>query len=407
MDNNTKASQEISVNPVSSPSVNVPMQTQPDVTQLNTQQVPSNTFSVKPAGAWSRFWASVIDGMIYGLPAVVITFIIAFVSGTKISFSSLESNPIYGWLLLLFYFPYYIYLTAAKGATIGKDAYGLKVVKYGTDEKLTYVQSTVRELVKFGLMVIPWIGGIFNLINGLTILFSKRGVHDRVSKTQVLFVKPAWSAKKQVAFFGGYIIIGIVLYLLWSTLNTSLKSIAPTPMTKVSTDDSQYSLYTDTTGGWSIKYDKSKYLAPFVLPVHNEAPKMTGAANPNLVRFYSPQKVEKFCLDMFSVDYDKNPDSLPADQWLSLNVDKYPGESVSTTISNINGLIVTNNFSYTEDNGKEVIKRSAKTVSYLIPSKDKIFILQYSTSGSWNFPEAECRNNEAAIQKMFQTFQVL
>ena len=184
----------------------------------NLSQPPvQKTFEVKPAGAWARFWANFIDSMVLSLPVVIIVFVWSLITQSDITLiRSIENNNIFIIILLLCYFSYYIYLTTARGSTVGKDAYGLKVVKYGTEQNLTYIQSTLRELVKFGLVVIPLLGGLFYLINGLVIIFSKqkRGVHDRVVSSQVLMVKPSWKMGKQILFFGSYILLGIVIFSL-------------------------------------------------------------------------------------------------------------------------------------------------------------------------------------------------
>ena len=195
--------------PINTKQLVTPVQPAPSIPLQPIQ----NSFEIKPAGAWSRFWASVIDNMVLSLPVVIIAFVWSLTTKTNITLGNIENNNIFTIIFLLCYFPYFIYLTASKGATVGKDAYGLKVVKSGTDQYITYVQSAIRELVKFGLMIIPLLGGLFYLINGLMIIFSKqkRGIHDRAVNSQVLRVKPAWKMGKQILFFGGFILLGIII----------------------------------------------------------------------------------------------------------------------------------------------------------------------------------------------------
>ena len=102
----------------------------------------------------------------------------------------------------------------------------LKVVKSDTGQNLTYIQSALREVTKFGLMIIPLLGRLFYLINGLMILFSKqkKGIHDRVANSRVLRVKPAWKMGKQLLFFGAYF---LAYFLLISLISATTFKITP------------------------------------------------------------------------------------------------------------------------------------------------------------------------------------
>jgi uncharacterized RDD family membrane protein YckC len=202
-------------------------------TENSTQpivQPPQNVFEVKPGGAWARFWACVIDGMVLSVPALIVTiaWILLLETGfykwclTIREFDNININII---VLLWCYFVYYIYFTSAKGTTVGKDAYGLKVVKFGTEEKITYGKSAIRELVKIGVVIIPVVGILFYVANGFVIIFSKqkRGLHDRAANSQVLKYKHAWRMRKQLLFFAVYFLL--VITLVYFTLNSSLLEV--------------------------------------------------------------------------------------------------------------------------------------------------------------------------------------
>lgn len=189
------------------------------ITPINPSTPPGEILSYKPAGAWARFWASVIDGMVLVAPAILVAAIFYLFKGKQISFSDLTTTNEFGWTLLVLYFPYYIYTTATKGATIGKDAYGLSVVRNETNIRISFMQSFLRELIKFGLIVVPVIGNIYYFLNGLIILFTKRGIHDRITKTQVIHAQAPWSIKKQLFSLFGYLAIALLFYFVWMKIN--------------------------------------------------------------------------------------------------------------------------------------------------------------------------------------------
>jgi uncharacterized RDD family membrane protein YckC len=180
--------------------------------------VPPATIQIKAAGAWVRFWASVIDGLIIGIPYFLILSLIysPFVYG----YLSVSLPGAYFTIILLLPIEmllYSAYLTVRKGATWGKDAYGLRVVRYKTDNNISYKQSFLRDLIKSGLYIIPIVSGVFSLINGFTILFSseKRGIHDKIAGTQVIKFKNAWSIRKQLAILLPLLVIFIFSFALY------------------------------------------------------------------------------------------------------------------------------------------------------------------------------------------------
>ena len=365
-------------------------------TSTSMESKPNNDLEIKPGGAWARFWASVIDGMIFGLPAIVIVSIWYLIIGTRISKGSIETNLAYTIIILASYIIYYVYLTSKKGTTIGKDAYGLKVVKYLTNEKISYWRGIVRELTKVGILIIPIIGGLFYFINGIVIIFSKqkRGLHDLAANSQVVRVKSAWPMRKQIAFFGGYALLFIVIYILWSSIGQTIKQFLPTPVTKVSTERKSWKLFENKTDRWSIQYDDKLFKAPLLYPSSSDR-KLTFNRVPGL---------DDFCLDSFNVEKKDNLSDLPLEQWLGVNDPTYNYQGKVQENVTINGIIgkrvtADNNAVY-ESNGP----RKYRIVTIYLPYNNKVFILSYSDIYYWRFPGEECRNNEAAIKAFFVTF---
>jgi uncharacterized RDD family membrane protein YckC len=190
--------------------------------QTTVPPVPQDSQAqIKPAGLWSRFWASMIDGLIIGTPYYLILsllyspFVYDFLSVNlpKAYFAVPLFLPI---LMLL----YSAYLTVKKGATWGKDAYGLKVIKYKTDNNISYRQSFLRDLIKSGVYLIPAVSGLFSFINGLTALASseKRGIHDKIARTQVIKFRNSWGIKKQLLILLPVLIAFLFSFSLYNNI---------------------------------------------------------------------------------------------------------------------------------------------------------------------------------------------
>lgn len=245
----------------------------------NTQQIisspvsPTNQSSqfqssqVKPGGAWSRFWASVIDDLILTIPTFLFAFILSAVLGSPIPIKgnvvdSVTDNTLAGVIFLIFYTLYTVYLTVNKGATWGKDAYGLRVVKYGTTELITYNKAFLREFIKTGILLIPILGVLIYFINGLIIIFSreKRGIHDRVAGTQVVKLTGAWSIHKQLLIFSSIVVLTILVFGIGWFLDKHFSPVKQQSESKLSVSYQpsesivDWQTYTNTRYGYSVKY---------------------------------------------------------------------------------------------------------------------------------------------------------
>lgn len=176
-----------------------------------------NSIKIKPAGAWIRFWASTIDGLIVGIPLYLILILIHFVLPSFY----LKAYALLPIILILLYSAYF---TVNKGATWGKDAYGLKVIKYKTTDNISYRKSFLRDLIKSGFYFIPVFSGLIAFVNCLTIVFSseKRGIHDRISGTQVVKFKNPWSTKKQLLLLFPLLVFALLLGYFLVTNNMTV-----------------------------------------------------------------------------------------------------------------------------------------------------------------------------------------
>lgn len=154
---------------------------------------------------WRRFWASFIDGLVF------------FPFGFAID--KLTSSHTSEWIVFggdLFYgllsVGYTMALHWRYGATIGKMATGVRVVRHDTEGRISLWQSFLRESPLFGLMIIGWTYSALAIINDynpdargfatffhwsafiwlaleiITMLANKkrRAVHDLIARTVVV-----------------------------------------------------------------------------------------------------------------------------------------------------------------------------------------------------------------------------
>lgn len=121
---------------------------------------------------WPRFFAVLIDGILVGIVNVIISF--ALGSG-----SSLATI-----VAVIIAFGYFIVLEALQGATLGKMALGLRVVK--TDgTPISWGESVVRNLLRIVdeiPFVIPYLLAAILVWNSPT----RQRLGDRVAKTVVV-----------------------------------------------------------------------------------------------------------------------------------------------------------------------------------------------------------------------------
>src|SRR5438128_172787 len=129
--------------------------------------------SERYAGFWIRFLAAVLDTIIIWVPVILIYFALLFATGVK--------SLVY--IINLAAIVLVIYMEGIKGGTPGKLILGLRVVN---DEKkyigipkaiLRYISKILSAITIFiGYLMIGWTQ-------------KKQGLHDKIAKTYVVYVK--------------------------------------------------------------------------------------------------------------------------------------------------------------------------------------------------------------------------
>ena len=398
---------------------NVPPTPPPSTYNPNMSGASQNDqVEVKPAGAWSRFWAFVIDGIVFGPFALFVILLLAAISGSPFSFKgnvlgNIESHPISsttGLLLLPLYLSYFVYLTYKKGATIGKSVYGLRVVRYKTNENISLGQTIIREIFKV-LYLIPLLGGLLYFIVGIIIIFSKekRSIPDILAKTQVLKEKKAWSMGKQLIYFLFMILLLIMIFSLGWLADKYINPDKPRPEVSISSQPTGFA--ENKVDGWSINYDSEKFRYP-IMPVSKETTEeeiKKGLLSDEYMIQFERKIGAKFCIDEFDVEKNNNPNSLPLSKWRPTSKFLSEGQEEPAVINGIEGLKVTNITEITSIGGSEgMTSYKVKKVGYLVPREDKVFILQYKRPiDSSEFSKDECDISEEALVKTFETFKFL
>lgn len=174
-------------------------------------QIQAETGKFTPGSAWDRYFASIIDAFIIGFPINAALLMVTYFTGNLTYY--FKNYGVISATIIIPLIIYMAYFVRNKGTTIGKNLFGLVVKSYNSEKNITYYQVVLREGVKFGLSYIPIIGLFLELINWGMIVFlpEKRGIHDRIAKTQVVKVKNVWSVKYLTLICVGILVIYAVL----------------------------------------------------------------------------------------------------------------------------------------------------------------------------------------------------
>ncbi|MBB5324947.1 putative RDD family membrane protein YckC [Anoxybacillus tepidamans] len=134
----------------------------------------------KPAGFWKRFLASLLDGIIIGIPLAVISYWIKGDWGGD-AFTSII-NVLYFWVVPVIW----------SGYTVGKKIIGIRIVKIN-GEKLGFGAMFLRSIVASLLYGITL--GFALLISAIMVAAreDKRAIHDFIAGTYVTTESPASS----------------------------------------------------------------------------------------------------------------------------------------------------------------------------------------------------------------------
>ncbi len=136
------------------------------------------------AGFWIRFGAKFIDGIIMWVLGLAISFAAGHGGMKTYVFSTIVS-----WVFCI---AYVVYFLGKFGATPGKMACGLKVVR-SDGEKITYARAFGRFFAEFVSSIILCIGYIMAGFDG-----EKRALHDRICDTRVIQPRLSTAGSKEV-----------------------------------------------------------------------------------------------------------------------------------------------------------------------------------------------------------------
>ena len=147
-----------------------------------------------PGGMGKRLLARIIDGvllfvvlMIFAVPMGVFSAFSSSSSSTAVNGAGIAANLGFNLIALLIGAGYEIGMIGARGATIGKQLVGIKVINIETGAIPGFGPAALRWLI-------PTIGSFFCGIGELLVYISpffdnsgrQQGWHDKVAKTQVV-----------------------------------------------------------------------------------------------------------------------------------------------------------------------------------------------------------------------------
>jgi len=143
----------------------------------------------EPAGFWIRLAAYSIDSLIVSLPVLVASGAWAFwLSEQGGTMALTEVTPrvfllpiIGGAASLLLSIVYPVYFWALRGATPGKQVFGLRVLSMDGETPIGWQRAMLRVI---GYMINSFVLGIGFLL--IAVSEEKRGLHDRLADTRVL-----------------------------------------------------------------------------------------------------------------------------------------------------------------------------------------------------------------------------
>lgn len=179
-----------------------PPQVTPDYTPTGQAgwQVPAAQSSAGYAGFWLRLVAVIIDGIILSIPMAPI-FLIIFL-GTFRNLRDLQNiqDPTALWtilgpkillVLIISTVASWLYWglmeSSSWQATLGKKALGLVVTDL-QGNRISFGRASGRFFAGRGVSSIPYLGGLYYLIDCLCVAFTQRkqAIHDMIAGTLVL-----------------------------------------------------------------------------------------------------------------------------------------------------------------------------------------------------------------------------
>lgn len=239
-ENNTQTTPPLSTKPgpppVTSPPLGTPFTPQP--VQPAAPQPPFQPAAQQPiptttgnhAGFWIRLAALYLDFALVSLPVAILSWATALLA----KLAGLGSLGITGilWIPALLVWIFFLYMVATHGATPGKMIFGMKIVKNG--QAPGWGGALMREIV--GRFVSSLILGIGYIMVAFT--QNKRGLHDMIAGTEVVFTTPLGKGKK---------ILAIVVLVLFLILPPLLMGLGVFSVAKFFSNSSNSSVQTDVS----------------------------------------------------------------------------------------------------------------------------------------------------------------
>ena len=143
---------------------------------------PPTAWGGQPGGLGARWGARLIDGLLLGIVAFLLSFF--FDDSSRILVTGLFTG--------LLTFAYFVAMEVTQGRTLGKMALGLSVRGPGGAPKPDFKQSAIRNAFTL-LPIVPFIGGLLGVIAIVLIAVTinssptKQGKHDEMAGgTQVI-----------------------------------------------------------------------------------------------------------------------------------------------------------------------------------------------------------------------------
>lgn len=131
----------------------------------------------RPAGFWVRVGASILDGLIIGIPIAIISYLVTG-SAEESGFSS-TLNLLYTLLVPVVW----------SGYTVGKKIVGVRIAKVN-GEKLGFGTMLMRTVVSALVYLLTLGIGVIVSAFMVGLRKDKRAIHDFIAGTYVTYEKP-------------------------------------------------------------------------------------------------------------------------------------------------------------------------------------------------------------------------
>ncbi|HEV3280116.1 MAG TPA: RDD family protein [Acidimicrobiales bacterium] len=161
--------------------------------------VPADRFGRPLADWWQRLVAIIIDGLIIGIPHLIVTLAVVGSSEGGVFGASWRAGVVLtGIAFAVIGIAYFALLNGSeRGQTVGQMALGIAVRDEVNGGSIDPPRAALRILVLYPGIVLGWIpilggvAGLWTLVAGLSPLWDRRrqGFHDKVAHTDVIKVR--------------------------------------------------------------------------------------------------------------------------------------------------------------------------------------------------------------------------